>query len=246
MSAIVKEDLLFDGNEKRIYSADREDEVIIRFNDVATAFNNVKKAIFPQKGVVNNAISSLIFEYLNSKGIYTHFISKIGERDQLCRKGEVIPLEIIVRNYIAGSLADRLDIEEGTKPKNVIIDLTYNNDELGDPLINDTQALALGIVTKDELDYIYKTAYKVNDLLIEICTKAGLKLVDFKLEFTRDSQSRLMLSDEISPDTSRFWDAASDERLDKDRYRHDLGYIVASYEKVLHRLENVLTPVSDN
>lgn len=240
MSAIVKEDLLFDGNEKRIYSANSADEVIIRFNDVATAYNNVKKAVFPRKGIVNNAISSLIFAYLNSNGIYTHFISKIGERDQLCRKGELIPLEVIVRNYIAGSLADRLAIEEGTKAKNVIVDLTYNNDDLGDPLINDTQALALGIVSKSELTEIYTIAYKVNDLLSVLCEKAGLKLVDFKLEFTRDTEGKLMLSDEISPDTSRFWDAQTDECLDKDRYRHDLGFIVASYEKVLTRLETVL------
>lgn len=240
MSAIVKEDLLFDGNEKRIYATDNPDEVIIRFNDVATAFNNIKKAIFPNKGIVNNGISSLIFEYLNSKGVYTHFISKIGERDQLCRKGQIIPLEVIVRNYIAGSLADRLAVEEGTIAQTTIIDLNYNREDLGDPLINDTQAVALGIVSFEDLKYIYELAHKINGLLTELCSKAGLKLIDFKLEFTRDSAGRIMVSDEISPDTSRFWVAETDERLDKDRFRHDLGYIVASYEKVLDRLSAVV------
>lgn len=240
MSAIVKEDLLFDGNEKRIYAADSPDEVLIRFNDVATAYNNVKKAIFPLKGVVCNSISSLLFEYLNSRGIYTHFIRKAGERDQLCRKGEVIPLEVIVRNIIAGKLADILGLEEGTVPKSTIIDLNYNREDLGDPLINDTQAIALGIVTQDELSYIYSTARKVNELLKELFERAGLKLVDFKLEFTRDSSGRIMVSDEISPDTSRFWDDQTGERLDKDRFRQDLGYIVASYEKVLTRLQSIL------
>ena len=144
-----------------------------------------------------------------------------------------------MRNYIAGSLADRLNLEEGTKASSVIVDLNYNSDELGDPLVNDTQVIALNIVSKKELETIYEVAYKVNDLLTELCEKASLKLIDFKLEFGRDKDGKIILIDEISPDTSRFWDAETDERFDKDRFRQDLGYIVAHYEVVLERLQSI-------
>lgn len=237
---MVKKELIFDGNEKRVYATDDPNTVIFHFKDVATAFNNVKTAVFPNKGVVNNKISSYIFNYLEKSGIYTHYISMVNEREQLCRKSENnIPLEVVVRNYIAGSLSDRLGIEEGTKPSTVIYDLNYNNSELGDPLINDTQAVALGIVDFETLRSIYDTAARVNTLLLDLFGPIGIKLVDFKLEFGRDSDGRVMLVDEISPDTSRFWDAATDKRLDKDRFRHDLGYIVASYEEVLNRLLSI-------
>lgn len=236
---MIKGELLFDGNEKQVYATDAEETVLICFKDVATAFNNVKKAVFPRKGIVNNAISSYIFEYLEKNGVYTHFIAKTGEREQLCRRSRVIPLGVVVRNFFAGSVADRLAIEEGTPAKTVIYDLNYNRDDLGDPLINDFQAVALGIVSFEDLSYIYDTARKVNTLLLELCGKAGLKLVDFRLEFGRDNTGRIMVSDEISPDTGRFWDAATDERLDKDRFRHDLGNIVASYEKVLDRFLSI-------
>ena len=233
---MVKKELLFDGNEKRVYATDDAGIVVFHFKDVATAFNNVKTAVFPQKGIVNNKISALIFEYLEKNGIYTHYISTLNYREQLCRKSENIPLEVVVRNYIAGSLSDRLGIEEGTKPSTVIYDLNYNNSELGDTLINDTQAVALGIVGFEDLKYIYDVAAKVNGLLLKLFTPLNIKLVDFKLEFGRDADGKIMLVDEISPDTSRFWDAATNKRLDKDRFRHDMGYIVASYEEVLNRL----------
>lgn len=235
----TKKELIFDGNEKRVYATSDPGTVVFHFKDVATAFNNVKTAVFPRKGIVNNKISALIFDYLGKNGIYTHYISTINDREQLCRKSENIPLEVVVRNYIAGSLSDRLGIEEGTKPSTVIYDLNYNNSDLGDPLINDTQAVALGIVSFEDLKYIYAVAAKVNDLLLSLFTPRGIKLVDFKLEFGRDTNGKIMLVDEISPDTSRFWDAATDKRLDKDRFRHDMGYIVASYEEVLNRLLSV-------
>ncbi|HCZ22380.1 MAG TPA: phosphoribosylaminoimidazolesuccinocarboxamide synthase [Rikenellaceae bacterium] len=235
----TKKELIFDGNEKRVYATSDPGTVVFHFKDVATAFNNVKTAVFPRKGIVNNKISALIFDYLGKNGIYTHYISTINDREQLCRKSENIPLEVVVRNYIAGSLSDRLGIEEGTKPSTVIYDLNYNNSDLGDPLINDTQAVALGIVSFEDLKYIYAVAAKVNDLLLSLFTPLGIKLVDFKLEFGRDTNGKIMLVDEISPDTSRFWDAATDKRLDKDRFRHDMGYIVASYEEVLNRLLSV-------
>lgn len=160
----------------------------------------------------------------------------MDEREQLCRRCRIIPLEIVVHNIFAGTLADRLGIEEGTPCKTAIYDLHYKRSDLGDPLINDSQAVALDIVGEDDLSYIYDTARTVNALLKELFSKAGIKLVDFKLEFGRDCDGKIMLTDEISPDTSRFWDSLTDERLDKDRFRHDLGYIVASYEKVLDRL----------
>lgn len=234
-----KHSLLFDGNEKQIYATEDPSKVILHFKDVACAYNNIKRAVFPRKGIVTSQISALIFEHLNKNGVYTHFIETLSEREQLCYSTELIPLEIVVRNYIAGSLADRLNLEVGTKASSVIVDLNYNSDELGDPLVNDSQVLALQIVNKDELDTIYEVAYKVNELLTALCERASLKLVDFKLEFGRDNEGKIILIDEISPDTSRFWDIETDERFDKDRFRHDLGYIVASYEKVLTRLQSI-------
>lgn len=236
---MVKGELIFDGNEKQVFATDDPETVIFRFKDVATAFNNVKTAVFPRKGIVNNAISSCIFGYLQRNGIYTHFISRLNEREQLCRKCRIIPLELVVRNYIAGSLADRLALEEGTKPATVIYDLNYNDSLLGDPMINDSQAVALGIVGFEDLDVIYDIARKVNGLLKGLLERAGIRLIDFKLEFGRDCAGRIMLTDEISPDTCRFWDAATDSRLDKDRFRHDLGNIMPSYEEVLRRLTSL-------
>ena len=238
-SEIVRGELLFDGNEKRVYATEDPERVIFHFKDVATAYNNIKKAVFPEKGVVSNRISSLLFAWLEENGVHTHFISELGDREQLCRKSRNIPLELKVRNYFAGSIAGRLGIADGTKARTVIFDLNYNNDELGDPMVNDSEAVALGIVSFEELEQIYSIARKVNGLLTDICSRAGLKLVDFKLEFGRDAEGRIMICDEIGPDTGRFWDAVTDERLDKDRFRHDLGYIVASYQKVLDRLAAV-------
>ena len=233
---MTKGELIFDGNEKQVFATDDPEQVIFRFKDVATAFNNVKTAVFPRKGIVNNRISALLFGYLADRGIYTHFISSLNEREQLCRRCSVIPLELVVRNWIAGSLADRLAIEEGTKPATVIYDLNYNDSALGDPMINDSQAIALGIVSAEELSGIYGIARRVNEALSGLLSRAGIRLVDFKLEFGRDSGGRIMLTDEISPDTCRFWDEATGQRLDKDRFRHDLGNIMPSYEEVLKRL----------
>ena len=180
---MTKKELIFDGNEKRVYNTDDPATVVFHFKDVATAFNNVKTAVFPRKGIVNNRISAYIFDYLGKNGIYTHYIATLNDREQLCRKSENIPLEVVVRNYIAGTLSDRLGIEEGTKPSTVIYDLNYNNSDLGDPLINDTQAVALGIVDFNDLRTIYDTANRVNTLLLDLFTPIGIKLVDFKLEF---------------------------------------------------------------
>lgn len=233
---MTKLELIFDGHEKQVYSTDDPEVVVFHFKDVMTAFNEVKTAFFPGKGAINNKISSLIFRHLEEYGIYTHFISEHGDDEQLCRRSRVIPLEVIVRNYFAGTLADRLSLEEGTRCATTIYDLNYNDSSLGDPMINDTQAVALGIVSPDDLKVIYGIAAKVNGCLESYLSSAGIKLIDFKLEFGRDADGRIMVCDEISPDTSRFWDAATDNRLDKDRFRHDLGNVVPSYEEVLRRL----------
>ncbi len=236
---MVKGELIFDGKEKQVFATDDPGKVIIRFKDVATAFNDVKTAVFPRKGIVNNRISAILFDYLGRNGIYSHFISSLNEREQLCRRCSAIPLELVVRNCIAGSLADRLGLEEGFRPATVIYDLNYNDSSLGDPMINDSQAVALGIVSADELAVIYDIARKVNDLLLAFLKRASIRLVDFKLEFGRDGTGRIMLTDEISPDTCRFWDENSGQRLDKDRFRHDLGNIMPSYEEVLRRITAV-------
>ena len=236
---MTRGELISDGCEKQIFATDDPEQVILRFKDVATAFNNVKTALFPRKGIVNNEISGILMGYLSDCGIYTHFIKSIGEREQLCRRCSVIPLELVVRNYIAGSLADRLALEEGTKPATVIYDLNYKDSALGDPMINDSQAVALGIVRKEELSGIYSMACTANECLSSLLSRAGIRLVDFKLEFGRDSAGRLMLTDEISPDTCRLWDEATGQRLDKDRFRHDLGNIMPSYEEVLNRLISI-------
>lgn len=237
---MVKKELLFNGNEKQLYATDDPEMVLIHFKDVATAFKRVKTAVFPNKGILSNEISALIFRYLEENGIYTHFVDMASDREQICRKSNVIPLEVVVRNYIAGSLADRLAIDEGTKAESLIIDLNYKRSDLGDPFINDSHAVALGIVNTEDLGFIYDSARRINELLIDLFAKAGITLIDFKLEYGRDVQGRIMVCDEISPNTSRLWDSETGSKLDKDRFRHDLSYVVASYEEVLSRLKSIL------
>lgn len=231
-----KRELLYEGKAKQVFLTDDPDCIIIHYKDDATAYNNVKKAIIEAKGLINNQISAIVFEYLGKNGIPTHFIKQLNERDQLCRRVKIFPLEFVVRNIIAGSMAKRLNIPEGTKPSNTIIDICYKNDELGDPLINNDHAVALGVVTYGELDEIFAIARKVNELLTDLFKKHGITLVDFKMEFGRTSDGQIVLADEISPDTCRFWDSETNEKLDKDRFRRDLGKVREAYEEILHRL----------
>jgi len=235
-----KKNLFFDGNEKQFFQTEDPEQVIIHFKDAITAFGNVKKAALADKGKVNCEISSLIFDYLKKNGVDTHYIAKVDDREQLCRKITIIPLEIFVYNYISGPLAVKLGLEEGTKPSTTVFDFRYNCAELDDPIINASQAVALGMLSFEEIDRMVDTAKKINDLLFDLFSRAGLKLVDMKLEFGRVSTGEIILSDEISPDTCRIWDAETDEKLDKDRFRFDLGYIVASYSKVYDKLSKVL------
>jgi len=228
--------MLYEGKAKQVYLTDDPNYIIIHYKDAATAFNNVKKATISNKGILNNKISTIIFRKLEDAGIQTHYVKTLNDRDQLCKRVKIIPLEVIVRNIIAGSMAKRLNIPEGTKPGNTIFDICYKDDELGDPLINDHHAVALGIVTYDELKQIYDTTAKVNKVLQELFLKMGITLVDFKIEFGRTPDGQIILADEVSPDTCRLWDVQTNEKLDKDRFRRDLGKVIEAYEEIYNRL----------
>lgn len=231
-----KKEFLYEGKAKQIYATEDPEKIIIHYKDDATAFNGVKKAQIDNKGYLNNQISYIIFKKLEEKGVKTHLIEKLNERDQLCRKVSIVPLEVIVRNYIAGSMSKRLGIEEGTKPCNVIYEICYKDDELGDPLINDHHAVAINAATYEELDQIYAMTKTINEAMIEMWDKLGVILVDFKIEFGRTSDGEIVLADEISPDTCRLWDKETKEKLDKDRFRRDLGNVEDAYQEILNRL----------
>ncbi len=238
---MTKKEVIYNGNEKQFFATEDPDKVIIRYKDVAVAFNNVKRARFEGKGVLSNRISALLLGYLRDRGIRNHFLERVGETEQLCRRIEILPIEVIVRNRVAGSLAARLGIEEGFKPDNLIVELRYNNDELDDPFINRDIAVALGLVSYAEMDGIIAEAKKANDALKELFHRIGIEVVDVKLEFGRATDNgEIILSDEVSPDTARLWDEETGERLDKDRFRLDLSDVVASYRNVYERLTTVL------
>ena len=231
------DNFLYEGKAKRVFLTDKKDEVIIFYKDDATAFNGVKKASISNKGILNNKITEILFSKLSKLGIPTHFIKRLDERSQLCQKLDIIPLEVIVRNYIAGSMAKRLRIKEGTKPENTIFEICFKNDELGDPLINDHHAVALKICTYEELHYIYSLTRKINDILFSLFDQENIILVDFKIEFGKNSKGEIVLADEISPDTCRLWDKETLEKLDKDRFRRDLGSIEEAYIEILKRIQ---------
>lgn len=232
-----KLEMLYEGKAKKIYATDKEDEVIVYYKDDATAFNGEKKGQIEDKGVLNNSITSMIFEMLNENGIKTHFIKKLNEREQLCKKVEIVPLEVIVRNVAAGSMAKRLGLQEGFELKTTVFELSYKDDSLGDPLINDYHAVGIGATTFEELDKIYEMTAKINEILKEFFIKQNIRLIDFKLEFGRYN-GEILLADEISPDTCRFWDATTGEKLDKDRFRRDLGNVKDAYVEILNRIGN--------
>ena len=233
-------EMLYEGKAKQVFLTDDPDKIIIHYKDAATAFNNIKKATIENKGVLNNAISTLIFHELHKGGCQDHYIETLNERDQLCRRVEIIPLEVIVRNVIAGSMAQRLGIEEGTQPSNVIYDICYKKDELGDPLINDHHAVALGAATYEELEQIYAMTARINEVLKNMFAKMNINLIDFKIEFGKTSDGEIVLADEVSPDTCRLWDASTNEKLDKDRFRRDLGRVREAYEEILARLKKAV------
>ena len=230
--------LLYEGKAKQLFECENSDEIYVHYKNSATAFNGVKKEEFEGKGVFNNTITSLIFEYLEKQGVKTHFIRKVNETDQICEHVTIVPLEVIVRNIVAGSMAKKYGLEEGKKLKKPVFELSYKNDELNDPLINNDHAVALEIVTEEELENIRNQALKINELLQKLYLDANLVLVDFKIEFGKTKDGEIILADEISPDTCRLWDKDTNEKLDKDRFRRDLGSVMEAYEEVLRRLKN--------
>ena len=233
-------ELLHEGKSKLIFKSETPENLIIRFKDDVTAFYNIKRAKIENKARMNCTISSLLLTYLNDNGIRTHFVERLDDESQLCRAVEHFPIEVIVRNVIAGSMAKRLGIDEGIVPQNTIFDLCLRDEQLGDPLINDHHAVALGIATYEELAEIYEISAKVNQLLSELFAKVGITLVDFKVEFGRNEAGELILSDELTPDTCRLWETATGERLDKDRFRRDMGRVREAYEEVANRIHNAL------
>ncbi|WP_429191029.1 phosphoribosylaminoimidazolesuccinocarboxamide synthase [Fusobacterium sp. PH5-44] len=231
-----KKEFLYEGKAKQIYSTEDPNKVIIHYKDDATAGNGAKKGTIVNKGIMNNKITALLFQILEKNNIKTHFIKKLNDRDQLCQKLQIFPLEVIVRNIIAGSMAKRLGIPEGTKPTNIIFEICYKNDAFGDPLINDHHAVAMELTTYDELKEIYSITAKINSLLKTAFDKAGIILIDFKIEFGKNIKGEILLADEITPDTCRLWDKETGQKLDKDRFRRDLGGIEEAYIEVLKRL----------
>ena len=229
---------LYEGKAKKIYATENQEEVIIYYKDDATAFNGEKKEQIENKGILNNAITSMIYGMLNKEGIPTHFIEKLNDREQLCKKVSIVPLEVIVRNVAAGSMAKRLGIEEGTLLKTTVFEISYKNDELGDPLINDYHAVAIGATTFEELQEIYAMTDKINELLKKFFASVNINLIDFKIEFGKTDDGKIVLADEISPDTCRFWDATTNEKLDKDRFRRDLGNVRGAYQEILSRMSS--------
>lgn len=231
-----KLEMIYEGKAKQLYTVEDNDKLIIHYKDDATAFNGVKKAQINHKGELNNAISTIIFKHLHKNNIPTHYIETLNDRDQLCHKVTIIPLEVIVRNLIAGSMAKRLDIKEGTVAPKPIYELCFKNDDLGDPLINEDHALALNIVNEDDLKVMKDLTLRINNILISLFKNIDITLVDFKIEFGRKLDGTIVLADEISPDTCRLWDTLTQKKLDKDRFRRDLGNVEDAYQEILARL----------
>ncbi|RDY23217.1 phosphoribosylaminoimidazolesuccinocarboxamide synthase [Romboutsia maritimum] len=231
--------LLYEGKAKKVYSTENENEYIVFYKDDATAFNGEKKAQISSKGILNNKISTIIFKMLEENNIDTHFIKSISDREMLVKKVEILPLEVIVRNITAGTFCKRVGMEEGIVLDEPIFETSYKNDDYGDPLINDDYAVAMKLATRKELKFLREETLKINELMKEFFLKMNLKLVDFKIEFGKDSNGNIILADEISPDTCRLWDVDTNEKLDKDRFRRNLGDLVEGYEEVLSRMKNL-------
>ena len=231
-----KGQLLYEGKAKRLYATEDSNILFVEYKDSATAFNGEKKEEIAGKGVLNNRITTLIFEKLQSNGIASHFVKRISDHEQLVRKVEIIPIELVVRNIAAGSLANRLGLEEGTPLKRPIVEYYYKNDDLGDPHISTEHIDVLGIATPEEVQALYDGGLRVNEVLRPLFSEIGVELIDFKLEFGRDAEGNVLLADEISPDTCRLWDAKTKQKLDKDVFRRNLGSLTEVYEIILTRL----------
>ena len=231
-----KTELMYEGKAKRVYATDTDGIYIVDYKDDATAFNCAKKGTIVGKGVVNNRMSNRIMRMLEKHDIPTHLIEELSERETAVVRVSIVPVEVIVRNIAAGSLSKRLGIEEGTKLPSVVLEYCYKNDALDDPMINDSHAIAMGLATKEDLDTISAYALKIDEILIDFFAKLGIELVDFKIEFGKKPDGTIILADEISPDTCRLWDSITHEKLDKDRFRRDMGGVEDAYQEVMRRL----------
>ncbi len=231
-----KREQLYEGKAKKVFATDDADLYIVSYKDDATAFNGLKKGTIAGKGVVNNRMSNMMMQMLEKHGIPTHFVKELSDRETLVKKVSIVPLEVIIRNISAGSFAKRYGVEEGIVFDEPTFEFSYKNDDLGDPLLNDSHALALKLATKEEIATIRKMALKINELMKEYFKKLNITLVDFRLEFGRLSDGTIVLADEISPDTCRFWDSTTNEKLDKDRFRRDMGGVEDAYNEVMKRL----------
>ncbi|MGN0586607.1 MAG: phosphoribosylaminoimidazolesuccinocarboxamide synthase [Oscillospiraceae bacterium] len=235
MENIERKEQLYEGKAKKVYATNNPDYVIVDYKDDATAFNGEKKGTIRGKGVVNNKMSNFMFKLLEKEGVPTHLVEEISDRETIVKKVEIVPLEVIVRNVAAGSFSKKLGIAEGTPLKTPTLEFSYKNDDLGDPFINDYYALGLGLATKEEIADITKYAFMVNDFMVKYFKGLNIDLIDFKIEFGR-FHGKILLADEISPDTCRFWDSTTHEKLDKDRFRRDMGGVEEAYQEMMKRI----------
>jgi phosphoribosylaminoimidazole-succinocarboxamide synthase len=234
-----KREMLYEGKAKKVYITDQEGLYLVQYKDDATAFNGEKKGQIGDKGIVNNRLSALFFQALEAAGVLTHFVELLSDREMMVRQLDMVPLEVVVRNIAAGSLAKRLGVEEGFELSRPVVELYYKDDALGDPFVNESHSIAMGWAELEELKEMQELGLKVNTELQKILDQAGIMLIDFKLEFGK-ADGRIILGDEISPDTCRFWDKETREKLDKDRFRRDLGKVEEAYEEVYRRVNAVL------
>ena len=227
---------LYEGKAKKVYRTDEEGVYLVDYKDDATALNGLKKGTIEGKGPINNRVTNHLMRLLENKGIPTHFIKEVSPRETLVKQVEIVPLEVIVRNIAAGSLSKRLGLPEGTKMKKTVLEFSYKDDALGDPMVNEYHIFAMELATPEELKTISDYALRVNDILTEYLKEVGIELIDFKLEFGRTKDGTIILADEISPDTCRFWDSKTHEKLEKDRFRRDMGGVEDAYQEILKRL----------
>ena len=230
-----KKDLLYEGKAKKVYTTEDPDVLIVSYKDDATAFNGLKKGTIVGKGAINNRMTNYIFKKLEEKGVPTHYIEELNDRETAVKKVEIVPLEVIIRNFSAGSFAKKMGMEEGVPFKCPTLEFSYKNDDLGDPFINKYYALALDLATEEEIDAITRYAFQVNEVMKEYFASLNIELIDFKIEFGR-YHGQIILADEVSPDTCRLWDKDTHEKLDKDRFRRDLGNVEDAYQEVFRRL----------
>lgn len=236
MEKLMKTEQLYEGKAKKVYATNNPEFVIVDYKDDATAFNGEKKGTIHNKGIINNIVTNHMMQLLEKEGIPTHFVEEISDRETVVKKVGIIPLEVIVRNIIAGSLSKRLGEPEGTKLNSTVLEYSYKNDDLGDPMVNDYHILSMAWATKEEIDTLAKYSFRINDFMSEYLKDLNIELIDFKLEFGKTSDGTIVLADEISPDTCRFWDTVTGEKLDKDRFRRNMGGEEDAYNEIMKRL----------